>query len=69
MPKQEFNPEAMDAAAGIADKELREMNQNQTVMVARWFRKHYLKAGHKRLGRALVAFAKETDTISPEDFC
>ena len=68
MAQQVFDPEAMDAAALEANKELRQMNQNETVMIARWFKKHYLKAGHKRLGRVLVQFAKETDGIRPEDF-
>ena len=60
MAKQEFDPMAMDAAAEAAMKELGELPQVVYIPVARWFAKHYLKAGHKRLGRGLVAIAKET---------
>ncbi len=51
--------EQMDAAAEIALNELRdEMPQTVTVPIARWWAKHYMKAGHKRLGRGLVQLAK-----------
>jgi hypothetical protein len=58
----------MDEAARVADVALRAMPQSVAVPMARWFRDNYLKAGHKRLGRILVAYAKETANIKPEDF-
>jgi len=54
----------MDAAADVADKELKAMAQIISIPVARWFAEHYRKAGHKRLGRVLVQFAKETANMS-----
>jgi hypothetical protein len=67
----ELSPEEkmafMDQAAVEATKVLRAMHQRDTVPVARWWRDNYGKAGHKRLGRVLVAFAKETATIKDED--
>jgi hypothetical protein len=58
----------MDDAAVEADKELRYMAHKDSIPLARWFMKHYTGAGHKRLGRALVAFAKETKDLRPEQF-
>jgi len=58
----------MDDAAIEADKELRGMAHKDSIPLARWFMKHYTGAGHKRLGRALVAFAKETKDLRPEQF-
>jgi hypothetical protein len=58
----------MDEAAEKADKELRAMAHKDSIPVARWFKAHYMGAGHKRLGRVLVAFAKETETLKPENF-
>lgn len=60
--------EAMDAAALLADRGLRELPQAIAIPVARWFKENYLKAGHKRLGRILVAYAKDTDNIKPENY-
>ena len=59
---------AMDAAGEAAAKELMAMDQNITVPMARWFMNHYAKAGHKRLGRALVAFAKEMKDTGPKNW-
>jgi hypothetical protein len=58
----------MDLAAMEADKDLRSMAHADTVRMARWFARHYAKAGHKRLGRAIVAFAKETKDMRDKDF-
>ena len=51
----------MDKAAQEAEKELKAMSQHITVPIARWWQKHYLKAGHKRLGRIMVAHAKSIE--------
>lgn len=51
--------EAMDAAAFLAHQELETAMQSpeaqQAILaVAKWWKKWYLKAGHKRLGRLLA---------------
>jgi hypothetical protein len=47
---------AMDAAGVIAEKELPTLKTAKDVYA--WWGKHYTKAGHKRLGRALVRASK-----------
>jgi hypothetical protein len=59
---------SMDAAAVVAETELRAMAQKDSIPVARWFAAHYKKAGHKRLGRALVSFAKDVEGLMPENY-
>lgn len=66
--EKELMMKKMNEAAEVADKELRAMAQKDSIPVARWFKDHYAKAGHKRLGRILVAFAKETENLAPENF-
>lgn len=58
----------MDEAARAADAQLRQMPQAVAVPLARWFKENYLKAGHKRLGRILVQYAKDTANVRSEDF-
>lgn len=49
----------MDNAAGEAETELRaNISAWTAVNLAEWWSRWYLKAGHKRLGRVLVAIAK-----------
>ena len=73
MAEKVFDPDQMDAAADEAMKALGELPQSIYIPVARWFKDHYLKAGHKRLGRGLVAIAKatlnlpESQWTTPED--
>jgi len=56
-----LTPEQMDKAAEAALEELKAtLPQTVYIPVARWFKNNYMKAGHKRLGRGLVAIAKET---------
>jgi len=52
----EKNP--FDEAAAVAAEELRKLPPDQVKVVADWWAKHYMSAGHKRLGRLLVAVAK-----------
>jgi hypothetical protein len=59
---------AMDAAALVAETELRAMSQHVTVPVARWFLKHYAQAGHKRLGRLMVSYAKAMKDTTPANW-
>ena len=46
----------MDAAATIAISELQLLDKVAVKLVADWWGVNYTKTGHKRLGRALVAF-------------
>jgi hypothetical protein len=49
---------AMDAAAEDAEKDLSTLDQAAVQVLATWWLKWYLTAGHKRLGRLLVKIAK-----------
>lgn len=50
------NATGMDEAAKAAAEEL---NRSMTITdVAEWWKRHFTKAGHKRLGRALVKYAE-----------
>ena len=44
----------MDRAAEEAKKDLANVDQEAVQKVTEWWKKHYMKAGHKRLGRVLV---------------
>ena len=57
----DFNPEAMDAAAEEAKHELNQLNLEAIAEVAKWFKRWYMQAGHKRLGRILIQEAKVLD--------
>jgi len=55
-----FDPVAMDAAAKDAMAEfVKVFTPADQKKVAVWWNRHYTKAGHKRLGRALAKIAKE----------
>jgi hypothetical protein len=56
---EQLTPEQMDDAARQAQLELQNMNPESVKQIAGWFKNHYLKAGHKRLGRVLVGMAKQ----------
>ncbi len=49
---------AFDEAAAVAAEELKKLPVEQVKVVADWWAKYYLTAGHKRLGRLLVAISK-----------
>jgi hypothetical protein len=49
---------SFDEAAAVAAEELKKLPPNEVKVVADWWAKHYMSAGHKRLGRLLVAVAK-----------
>ena len=57
--------DGMDKAAEVAEQEFKAMSQHITVPMARWWLKHYLKAGHKRLGRMMVQHAKAMEKTQP----
>ncbi len=48
----------MDAAAEEAEKDLVTLDQAAVEVIAAWWSKWYMKAGHKRLGRIMVKLAK-----------
>jgi hypothetical protein len=48
----------MDAAAEEAERELVTLDRAAVEVVAAWWLKWYITAGHKRLGRLLVKIAK-----------
>lgn len=61
--KKQYDPEAMDAAAKEAEQDLENLEAGAVKSLADWWAKHYLKAGHKRLGRLMVSIAKgDTET-------
>lgn len=49
---------SFDEAAAVAAEELKTFPADQVKLVADWWAKHYMSAGHKRLGRLLVAISK-----------
>ncbi len=51
----------MDEAAEKARQEFDQMPEDTKKIFAQWMRKWYLKAGYRRLGRILVAYAKELE--------
>lgn len=49
----------MDTAAEEAEAEIRKNLTTWTAIdIAKWWEKHFTKAGHKRLGRVMVKLAK-----------
>lgn len=63
-----LTPEEMDLAAALFENELQAMPQTITVPLSRLWKRHFMKAGHKRLGRIMVAHAKATDKMKDKDF-
>lgn len=47
----------MDDAAEVAIKELEKLDPQAVRVVADWWKSNYMSAGHKRLGRKLLAKA------------
>lgn len=64
----QLTSEEMDKAAEEAEKELQGMPQTQVIPLARWFHAHYMKAGHKRLGRLLVQVSKATKGLKEHNW-
>ena len=51
-----YDPQAMDEAAEVAEKELDVLRGDQpeaVEVVTAWFKANYMKAGYKRLGRII----------------
>lgn len=49
---------SMDEAAQKAKEEFDQMPEDIKKVISQWMRKWYLKAGYRRLGRIMVAYAK-----------
>lgn len=49
---------SFDEAAAVAAEELKTLPAEHVKVVADWWAKHYMSAGHKRLGRLLVVISK-----------
>jgi hypothetical protein len=63
MPFDEAQAKQMDEAAEKAYAELKEhMSDWSARDLIKWWAEWYLKAGHKRLGRMLVAISKGKDS-------
>jgi CRISPR/Cas system CSM-associated protein Csm5 (group 7 of RAMP superfamily) len=54
----EEDKEKMDLAAKEAEKDFENLSAKSVEEVASWWKKHYAKAGHKRLGRILLQNSK-----------
>jgi hypothetical protein len=52
--KAQLAMDALDDAAVAAQDDLTNLNQEAIEVVAEWWKKWYLQAGHKRLGRILI---------------
>lgn len=59
MAKEEWDPTAMDNAAAEAEEDLNNLPDEVVNPIADWWGRHYVNAGHKRLGRILVHIDKE----------
>jgi len=61
MPANEEMMKQMDEAAEQAEKELDDNLENWSAKdIVSWWTKWYMKTGHKRLGRILVAKGKKS---------
>ena len=49
----------MDKAAQTASEELERLDSPSVKKVANWWASHFKTAGHRRLGRALVAYSRD----------
>ena len=50
----------MDAEAEKADAALHTLDEHAVRAVALWWKSHYMKVGHKRLARVLLATVKDS---------
>ena len=49
---------SMDRAAEEAAREIESIDKGAVKAVAEWWARHYMSAGHKRLGRILLGYAQ-----------
>lgn len=57
--EKEVMMKGMDDAAKVAEADLATIEADIVITMANWWGRHYLKAGHKRLGRVLATIAKQ----------
>jgi len=57
----EEDKEKMDQAAQGAKKDLDTIPNDYIISLANWWKKWYMKAGHKRLARVLLQNTKEEE--------
>jgi len=62
MAANEETLEAMDKAAELADNDLREIEKSHVIAIANWWKANYMKAGHKRLAKALLKYADKKES-------
>ena len=65
--QKQFDPAEMDAAAKAAEQDLENLTGEAVKSLADWWAKHYLQAGHKRLGRLMVNISKNSYYASKEN--
>jgi hypothetical protein len=58
---QEEILKGMDEAAEKAKEDFKTLPEETKKLAAGWMRRWYLKAGYKRLGRFMVAYAKSCE--------
>jgi hypothetical protein len=56
-------PADMDAAAEKAATDLSYQDADAVKLIAQWWKNNYMKAGHKRLARVLLATLKKEATL------
>ena len=54
---ENLNLEGMDEAAEAAAEQLKEVPEEHIKSIANWWKKNYMKAGHKRLAKTLLKYA------------
>jgi len=54
--------DSMDIAAAAAEQDLEDVDDDALAIVATWWRKWYISAGHKRLARILLQYAPKDRT-------
>ena len=57
----EEDKQKMDAAAVEAEQDIELVSSDALTDVARWWKKWYYKAGHKRLARVLLQYAPKEE--------
>lgn len=57
--EKEWDPTLMDNAAADAENDLINYSGESIDIIADWWGKWYIKAGHRRLGRILAQIDKE----------
>lgn len=48
----------MDEAAKKAEEQIKNIDQETIKPIANWWKKNYMKAGHKRLAKVLLKYAE-----------